>query len=200
MSACAGSNADDARVQKAEVNRRTVLLRFGLSIWATVHPGLARIRRWGGLSRVCDPHPGRTRGKGQPTDSDQRAPSTRHRASVSRPTACTAIPLAREHRRVRVPQVAKAGLGPSPAPQQTLGKRTPRYVAAPVITCWHSRPVPYARDGTLRHFLTATSRIGDAFARRRSGVRLPCGPPLICSEIVPGDDSPGPPDRPPTTR
>ena len=126
MSACAGSNADDARVQKAEVNRRTVLLRFGLSIWATVHPGLARIRRWGGLSRVCDPHPGRTRGKGQPTDSDQRAPSTRHRASVSRPTACTAIPLAREHRRVRVPQVAKAALGLSPALRQTPGKRTSR--------------------------------------------------------------------------
>ena len=78
---------------------------------------------------------------------------------------------------MRVSQVVKAVLGTSPPPRQTPGKRTQRYFATPVITCWHSCPAPYARDGTLRHFLAAISRIGDAFARRRSGVRLPCGPP-----------------------
>ena len=61
---------------------------------------------------------------------------------------------------MRVSQVVKAVLGTSPPPRQTPGKRTQRYFATPVITCWHSCPVPYAWDGTLRHFLVAISKIG----------------------------------------
>ena len=37
----------DVCLQKAEVTKQSsVLRRFGLSIGATLHPGLARIRRW----------------------------------------------------------------------------------------------------------------------------------------------------------
>jgi len=47
-----------------------------------------------------------------------------------------------------------------------------------------SCPARYAPDGTLRHSLASTSRIGDGFARRRSAVRTRYCPPVTCRALV----------------
>ena len=51
-------------------------------------------------------------------------------------------------------------------------------------TGWHFRRRLHAQKRTQRHSPATGSRLVDAFARRRSGVRLPCGPPLICRDLV----------------
>ena len=81
-------------------------------------------------------------------------------------------------------QVAEPVRGISPAPRQTASKRTQRHSVALTITCRYSSPARHAQEGTRRHRRVSVSTPGAAFARRRSGVRLPCGPPLICRAIV----------------
>ena len=52
-------------------------------------------------------------------------------------------------------------------------------------TGWHFRRRLHARKRTQRHSPATGSRLVDACARRRSGVRLPCGPPSrLRSEVA----------------
>src|SRR5450830_830275 len=59
---------------------------------------------------------------------------------------------------------------------------------------WHFRRLIHAPHRTQRHSLAIISKLVARFARRRSGVRLPCGPPLICREIVRYEPSARPPE------
>src|SRR5450830_678045 len=64
---------------------------------------------------------------------------------------------------------------------------------------WHFRRLIHAPHRTQRHSLAIISKLVARFARRRSGVRLPCGPPLICREIVFHEPSARPLESPSAT-
>ena len=75
----------DLRLQKEEVTwRSSVPLRFGRSVWASVHPDVAGIRRWRRPQSRLRPLSGVYQGKGQPTDANERPPEGAVRTEGSR--------------------------------------------------------------------------------------------------------------------
>jgi len=83
-----------------------------------------------------------------------------------------------------VPPSAAGKFGASPAVRQTSGKRTPRYATFLGAARRHSSASYHAQRRARRHAVMPVSTAVAACARRRSGVRLPCGPPLLCRQDV----------------